>query len=325
MKRRSLFPDRWKAQHRRHVSACGGSRAVKPRLIMKIQGVITAALLIPLAMLACGGRLAAGLPSLNKEPWFGFFAGHDGSKSRFGIAGDGEMLYNHNNELAAIGSGHPHRILPSVEETLPSGKILVHRLLPETIESSDEATDKPAKMRYRGKVKNGATIEVEVEFERREIRIRGRIADAGGVKNPLRFTLITKAPPYYRLYQEKERLAKANPAEKLKLEKQLQRLEEQASKEEVLLARVNGDRVKQPLLEPATFDASFNGDGFHEIDLDFQWLNGRRITFTAGGGSRMLLRNPGETPVFKHGFSFTCVPDPAKGPAGVAELTIVTR
>ncbi len=312
------------------VSACRAPRPVKPERMMNIRNILPpnnliAAILAPLALLTAATQVSSGLPTLNKEPWFGFFAGYDGSKNRFGIAADGSMHYNHNNDLPAVGSGHPHRIHPSVEETLPSGKIVINRLLPETVESSDEATDKPAKTRYRGKVKNGATIEMEVEFDRREIRIRGRIADDGGVKNPLRFTIFTDAPPFYRLYQEKERLAKANPTEKLKLEKQLERLKNQASKEEVELTRVNGDRVKQPLLEPATFDTPFNGEGFREMELDFEWLNGRRITFTAGGGSRMLLRNPGETPVFKHGFTFTCVPDPAKGPMGVAELTIVTR
>jgi hypothetical protein len=282
---------------------------------------------ISLTLLTCCDRLTAELPTINHDPWFGFFAGYDGSRSRFGVAGDGTLYYNHNNdELTNVGGGHPHRIHPTVEETLPNGTIITNRLLPETLETNEPATDKPVKTRYRGKVNNGVVIEVEVEYNRRRIRVSGRIVDDGEVKNPIRFALLTEAPPYYLLYREKELLANANADEKPNLEKFLDRLKNQASKEDLVLTRLDGKRIKQPLLEPAAFDSpGFNGDGFRDMDLDFQWLNGRRISFTTGRGSRMMLRSAGGNPVFKHGFSFICIPNPTMGNDATSELIITTR
>jgi len=297
------------------------------KLVIGIRRGFLAAMCFSLPVVFCGiERAQAQLPLLNQQPWFGFFVGHKGSQSVFGVAADGSMVYNHNNELPSVISGHPHRIYANVEETLPDGQTRIRRLDPETLETTDEPTDKPGKVSYRGKVAGGATIEVGIEFSRRDIHIGGRIVDPGESKNPLRFILVTRTPPYYRFYQEQQRLTSGTEEDKAKIIRDNERQREKIKKETMTLRRIDGTRVRQLVLEPVSFSATgFNGDGFSEIDIEFDWLRGRRITFSAGSGSLMTLSNKDNTPIYKNGFNFKWMSDPAKDPKGGAKLTISTR
>lgn len=289
--------------------------------------VISAALCIPLLALFGGAeRAQAQLPALNHAPWFGFFVGHRGSRGMFGLSADGSMVYNHNNELETPTRGNVHRIQATVEETLPNGRVLIRRLIPESLETDDEATDKPGKVAFRGKVEGGATIEVNLEFTRREIHIGGRIVDAGDNQNPLRFTLFTRTPPYYLFYQERQRLASGTDEEKQKLISQNERQRERIRNETMSLRKLDGQRVRQLVLEPVSMTGTdFNGPGFSEIDIEFNWLQGRRITFTAGSGSLMWLSNRDNQAIYKNGFNIKWMSDPDKDPKGEARLTIATR
>jgi hypothetical protein len=272
------------------------------------------------------GRLQAQLPSLNKAPWVGFFAGHAGTRGMCGISVDGSLFYNHADDLGSVSSGSPHHIYPSVLETLPEGKSRIHRLLPETLKSESEPTDKPGTVTYRGQVKSGSTIEVTVEFTRRDISIGGRIVDAGPVENPQSFVLYTQAPPYYLMYGESRTLKEGTPEEKKKLEQQIARQRSVAAKESLLLRKLDGKSIKQPLLDSVDLSSpDFNGDGFNMIEAGFDWLKGRNVRITATEDSRMTLSGKEPRPIFKHHFYITWMENPAAKPTGKGRMVITTN
>jgi hypothetical protein len=270
------------------------------------------------------GRLQAQLPSLSQSPWLGFFAGHQGTRGMCGILADGSLYYNHADNLGSVSSGSPHHIYPAVQETLPDGKFRVRRLLPETLKTETEPTDKPDKVTYSGQVKSGATIDVTVEFTRRDISIGGRIVDPGPGKNPQSFILYTQAPPYYLMYGESKTLKEGTPEEKKKLEQQIARQRTVAAKESLLLRKLDGKSIKQPLLDSVDLSSpDFNGDGFNEVEADFEWLKDRKIRITATEGSRMMLSGK-KRPIFKHHFYITWMQDSAAKSPGKSRMVITT-
>lgn len=286
-----------------------------------------AAVMIALAWLASGSAsLHAKLPSLNHAPWLGFFAGHSGSRGIFGIAEDGSLYYNHINDGGAVNSGNFHRIYPAVAETRSDGTVRIHRLLPETLKTETEATDKPGTVTYRGQVKGGASIEVVVEFARRDVSIGGRIVDPGSGKYPLQFCFYTQAPAYYLMYGETKTLREGTAEQKAKLEKQIARQKSIAAKESLGLRRLDGKRVKLPLLDKVDLSSpTLNGDGFTAIEVDLNCLKGRKIGITATEGSRMKLSNKEPRPIFKHHYHITWMEDPAAIPAGRGRMVFTTR
>jgi hypothetical protein len=275
------------------------------------------------AWFACGlGQSNAQLPSLSQPPWLGYFAGYTGSRGMCGILENGSLCYNHGDGLGSVSSGSPHFIYPSVRETRPDGKILIHRLLPETLKSDGEPTTKPVKITYQGQVRNGATIEVTVEFMRREISIGGRIMDPGPGKNPQSFILYTQAPPYYLMYGETKSLREGTAEAKKKLQQQIASQRAVAAKEALVLRKMDGKTIKQPLLETVDLSAAdFNGDGFSAIEADFNWLKGRMVRITATEGSRMMLSGKEPREIFKHHFNITWMEDK---PVGRGRMVITT-
>jgi len=278
-------------------------------------------------MLLAGGagQSRAELPSLNKAPWFGFFAGHNGTRGQFAIAADGSMYYNHSEERS-ISGGHFHRIHPSVLETMPNGEVVRQRLIPDTLESSDTPTDKPDKITYRAKVRGGTTIEVVVEFSRRDVSVGGRIVEPGPGDNPRQFVLYTQAPPHYLMYGERKTMQEGTAAEKAKLEQQVARQRVTAAKEALVLRGVDGRRVSLPILDPVDLsDPELNGAGFSTLDVDLNWLKGRKINITATEGSRMTLSNEENRPIFKNNYYLTWMEDPASRDPGKGRLVFTTR
>lgn len=284
-------------------------------------------IIMALAWLASGSAsLHAKLPSLKNAPWLGFFTGHTGTRGMFGIAQDGSLYYNHINDGRSVNSGYFHRIHPAVTETRPDGTVRIHRFLPETLKTEMEATDKPGTITYRGQVKGGASIEVVVEFTRRDVSIGGRIVDPGPGNYPLQFCFYTQAPAFYLTYGEREILKGGSAEAKAKLEKQIARQKSNAAKESLDLRRLDGKRVKLPLLDKVDLSSpTLNGDGFTAIDVDLGCLKGRKIGITATEGSRMKLSHKEPRPIFKYHYNITWMEDPASSPAGRARMVFTTR
>lgn len=292
-----------------------------------IRPILLAAAVIPLAWLAGGpGEARAMLPSLGKAPWIGFFAGHTGARGQFAIAQDGSMYYNHSTDVPGISSGHFHRLHPAVQVTRPGGETIIQRLLPDTLETSDQPTDRPGTITYRGKVRGGAAIEVVVEFARRDVSVGGRILDPGPGKDPQRFVLHVQAPPFYLMYKERETLRSGTPEAKAKLQKQIERQRATAAREVIVLGGVDGSRARVPLLETVDLSSSgLNDPGVASIDVDLDWLRGRKIGIAATGGSRMILSNQEPRPIFKHHYYITWMEDPASGDPGKGRMVFTTR
>lgn len=284
-------------------------------------------IIMAVAWLASGfASLYAELPTLKNAPWLGFFAGHTGPRGMFGIAQDGSLYYNHLNDETTASSGYFHRTYPAVAETRPDGTVIIHRLLRETLRTEMEATDKPGTVTYRGQVKGGASIEVVVEFTRRDVSIGGRIVDPGSGNHPLQFCFYTQAPAYYLTYGEKRILREGTAEEKAKLEGQIARQKSNAAKESLGLRRLDGKRVKLPLLDKVDLSSpTLNGDGFTAIEVDLGCLKGRKIGITATEGSRMKLSHKEPRPIFKYHYYFTWMEDPAASPAGRARMVFTTR
>lgn len=280
-----------------------------------------------IAMLVGGaGQSHAQLPSLNEAPWFGFFAGHNGTRGMFGITTEGVLYYNHSADLENVNSGYFHRIHPSVEEARPDGEIVRRQLLPETLQTTDEPTTNPNKITFQGEVRGGTKIEVVVEFSRRDISVGGRIIEPAPGDRPQRFILHTQAPPFYLRYGEHKIRTEGTEEEKAELEKRNAPQRAIAARENLVLRGLDGRRVRQPILDEVDLSSpEFNGDGFNSIEIDFDALRGRKISITTTENSRMLLSNPEPRPIFKYFYHITWMEDPARRNAGTGRMVFSTR
>ncbi len=285
-------------------------------------GVILAGMLVA----GGSGEARADLPSLNEAPWFGFFAGHDGNRGKFGIARDGVLYYNHSEDLENVNSGYFHRIRPAVEEARPDGAIVIRRLVTETLESDDEPAIDSDRITFRGQVQGGARVEVVVEFGRREVSVGGRIIEPAPGDPPQRFVLETRAPPFYRSYNERQILREGSPEERARLERRNARQEATASRENLVLRRLGGSRERVPLLDEIDLSCpEFNEGGFSGIEIDIDALRGRRVRIGTTEDSRMTFSNEESKPVFKNSYTFTWHEDPARRNAGTGRLVFETR
>ena len=261
------------------------------------------------------GHLKAQLPSLNEAPWIGHFAGHSTSRGSVGVQSDGVIVYN--------GS---HDIHPSVQETSSDGKVTIHRLMPETLKSQMQPTDKPTTITYSGKVKNGTTIEVTIEFVRNQVSIGGAITDPRGRENAQHFALFIIAPAYYLMYGERLALEQGTAAEKKKMEQTIAGQRAHAAKEYLELSKLDGKRIKQPLIDAVDLSSEeFNGDGFNSIKLDLNWFRGRKLDIAATERSRLMLSNKEKRPIFKNHYYITWTEAPGTQSPGKGRMVISMR
>ena len=275
-----------------------------------------------------GGLVGAygQLPTLNEAPWYGFFVGHKGSRGVFGITGEGVMNYNHSETLVNVNSGYFHRIFPGVEEATADGEIVLRRLVPESLETTDEPTTSPDTVTYRGEVRGGAKIEVVVEFGRRDVSIGGRIVEPAPSGLPARFVLHVQAPPFYLGYNERKTRREGTPQERAQLERRDAQQRATAARENLVLRRLDGSRVRQSILgEVDLSSGDFNGDGFNALDVDLDALRGRKISITTTENSRMMFSNEGSQEIFKNSYFFTWHEDPAQRNSGRGRLVFGTR
>lgn len=260
------------------------------------------------------GHLQAQLPILKKAPWLGYFAGQSTSHGMLGILADGSILYNDSQ-----------KIYPSVQETSADGKVTIHRLIPDTLTTKYQPTNKLGKITYSGKVKRGSTIEVTVEFTRKDVSIGGAITEKIESANSQQFVIYTIVPPYYLMYGEKETLKNGTPEEKKKLEKMIARQEAIAAKEFLELHRLDGTEVKQQLLDTADFSEKFNADGFSSIKAELSCFKGRKMDISASEGSLMMLSNKEARPIFKHHYYITWMESPKKKSASEGRMVLKMR
>lgn len=263
----------------------------------------------------------AQLPSLDNEPWRGYFAVHAGKRFQFGIVSQGDMHLKAVDRDGAVMSLSPIPLAVHVREILPNGTAVNRPLNPESLETSDSPTDKLEKTVFRAKAEGGASFEVTVEQSRGMIFLGGRILDPGTLKNPLcvAFSAAFANPYPYDLKPVDET---EDEREKKKL---LKAFEKKIHGDSISLKWTDGKRLKQALSE--TVDVSskeITGPGIAEFEMDVAALPERKFVFTAAPNSSMTLSGGAAAPIYQ-GFSFLWAPDPAKNADGKARLAINVR
>jgi len=266
----------------------------------------------------------AQLPSLDAAPWFGYFAGEQNSRCTLGISSQGEIIFNPSDDAPRATGGRSFRMRPVIEEITPAGRVVVRELDPETLSTSQPATNKIEKVVYTGKVKGGATLEVTVEQSRNNFLIGGRVVDRGPGKNPMRFALIGRSPRFYAAYGQGNK--SKSEEQKAMEEKREKAMELKLKDENLQLKLLDGKRVKQRILEPADLaSAQISGPGVAEIEMDFQINRGRKVFLTASPNSSFSLSNARSQRIYKNGFSLVWRADPEKDTDGKARMAISTR
>jgi len=264
---------------------------------------------------------SAQLPSLEGENWLGYFVGYKSSRYIFGVNSQGEMGFNPDEKQGLV-SIKKFSIKPVVQEILPDGRCVDKTMNPESLETTDSATEKFDKVVFRGKVTGDAKFEVTVEQNRGMIFIGGRILEPGNLKNPLRFAVSVKTPIFFK---NGENPAKADGEKPKKDPKKGKSPLDKLENDRLTLKWVDGKRVKKTIVEELDLASpEINGPGISEVEIDTQAFKGRKIMFNASPNSAMTLKNANSAPIY-NGFSINWVPDAAKDPKGEARLAINAR
>ena len=273
------------------------------------------------ALAATGSQtLPAQLPSIDKQPWIGYFAAHTSNRYQIGISSMGELHLKPVVSGAAIANSYLIEIVPTVLETQSSGKIVAKRIIADSLETTDTATDKLEKATYRGRFTGDAAFEITVEQNRGIILVGGRLLDPGKLKNPLKFALSLEIPNLYP--SERKPGADLNEREKRREEKALA---DKLRGDRLSLKRSDGSSLRQPLSESVdAASGEINGPGISELELQTETFRGRRLMLNASPGTAMTLSNSKSAPLYQ-GFDVAWTPDPTKDPDGKARLAISFR
>lgn len=257
----------------------------------------------------------AELPTLTEKKWLGHFIGFENNKFSYGLTVRGRSLI----KVAGTKEKPLSRKLAIqvdcvVEEILPSGKLYLHPILPESLECSQPAGTHIDKVVIRGKVKGDTRFELSIDENQGVISLGGRLVDQGPkVKNPVRFSLQVKFPnayPYAKRSGDK---------------KQQEAFEKKIRNDRMSVTWTDGKRIK-----PATdqgIDATskdLNGPGISALQTEFSAYLGKKVGCVASVNSVCSLSNERAGPLHD-GFVLTWVPDPVKDPHGAARLSFEVK
>lgn len=264
---------------------------------------------------------AAQLPSLNKAPWLGYFAGQQTKGCSLGVTLDGKINFNPTRDAESSGGSRSFTIIPAIEEITPDGKTVRRDLDPTTLESSQSGEAQIEKLTYIGNVRGGAKIEVTVEFNRKNFLIGGRVLDSGSNNNPKNVILVVHSPRFYGAYNNN--VASMTEEQKAAHEKNEKALEKKVKGESLDLKLLNGKVVKQSILEPADLaSAEISGVGISEIGMDFDLFNGSSPKLIASPNSGFNLNLKKDERVFKNQIHMHWRPDPEKDRESKARMVI---
>lgn len=232
--------------------------------------------------------LQSELPSL-EEPLFGVFAKAKEKTVEIVVNQDGELIIS---PILRNGSTAPYRRIPvlfGIAETLPNGQTHVRKILPETLESPQPATEKFKETIITGKIERGAAFELTIQQKRGVITIGGKVTDPGPLKaENLRFVASPQILNFYG-------------AEKLRLEDDPKAFEKLLENSYVALKWTNGKRHKFGYIESLGEESDdVNGPGIAKVEAKLEIIK-NTITFDATKGSVIKLRNFA-TPYFHSGF-----------------------
>jgi hypothetical protein len=259
------------------------------------------------ALVTCAPPLAAQLPTLNEQPWLGYFAASEQKDYSVGITSAGEIVLIPMNEKGeSISESLKAKIQVGVLETLPDGKETLRQVIAESLSSSEGVTDRLGKTTIRGKVNGDAAIEIELAVERGALTIGGRVTDPGKLtKTAICLGARIRFPNFYAGVKRDEK-----SAEKL--------FQNRIKKDRLDLKWTDGKRVKLPF--DKVVDASskeLNGPGIASAQLEVSAYKDKQFVITASEDSVMKLSNPKSAPLHE-GFSITWGANPDKATGRVS-------
>lgn len=259
---------------------------------------------------------AAELPGLKEKEWLGYFVAFQNKKFQFSMTAQGKTaikVLNKKGDPLNQKLAIPVEFV--VEELLPNGKTTVKALQPESLESAQEATEKPRGIVIKGKVTGDAAFEASINEESGVISLGGRLLDPGTLtKNPLRFSIRLRIPDAY-----------ASTAKSEDEDKEKEKLEDKMKGDRIQLIWTDGKRVRQPT--DKSVDAAskeINGPGISALEVEFSSYDEKKIELSASPNSAITLSSPKAGPLYE-GFLVTWMADPAKDPEGKARLTIEVK
>ncbi|MDP4720095.1 MAG: hypothetical protein NWS48_02605 [Akkermansiaceae bacterium] len=256
----------------------------------------------------------AELPSLSTAPWVGFFAGLDSKTYRLGISARGEINLNPWHKKGAVHAYHFIPVTWGIERTLPDGRTRVFEVLPDSLESDDQANSELETTIIRGETTGGAKVELTVTEDDGVMHFKTRLLDPGQLPaDSIRPVICTLVQNYYGT--TKARMS-SKPDEFLEL------LED--NKDSLKLTQVDGKTKKFDFIEPVTAASDeVTGAGVTEAEVDVRFIDHTYI-FAATGASALTLENKEGEP-FHAGFKMVWRADEAKDAKHEATLAISVK
>ena len=257
--------------------------------------------------------LLAELPSMTEKESLGYFAILKTKNYQFGMTSQGKASIHMVGKAGDILPQKQTNISVDffVEEVWPSGKVSPKVFLPETLESSQAATDKPKDLVFRGKTKDGAAFEAFLTEDHGAILLGGRLlASDIPSKNPQRFVVRVRFPNAY-------------PDVKNLSDKKVAKIfEQKISKDRLVLITADGKRTKLSTADPIDAGSNeINGIGITAAQLELSPYVDKKIELKASENSKMIISNTIPGPLH-NGFSIMWSADAAKDPDGKARLRI---
>jgi hypothetical protein len=263
-------------------------------------------------------KAGAELPSLEKQPWIGFYAAYANKRFNFSVTPQGNIeLAPMNKKGTPVGKKLAITIDAGIEETLPDGKAVMKQIQVDTLESEQAATENLEKISIRGKVTGDAQFELNLEQTRGIIFIGGRVLDSGTLtKNPIRFAVRVRIPNGYPDSSD----AKAKP-----VDKSGKAFLKKIADDSLTVKWTDGKRVKQDFEKAVDATSKdLNGPGIASAEVEISSYHGNRLIFTASPNSAITLRNAQPAPLHE-GFVISWLADASKDPDGKARLAIEVK
>ena len=271
--------------------------------------------------------VAAELPSLQEQPWLGYYAVYADKNYEFKVAAaDGKVT------LIPVGEGAPVlgnlliNINFGIEETLPDGKIVSSPVRADTLETADPASDKLGKCIIRGKTAGTANLEITIEQSRGIVFVGTRVVDPGTIKNPVRGFVTVVFPNVNPPSTPENNHGELNERDaKRAAKKEAKAAEDKLKDDSVDLKWTDGKRQK--LTFEKVVDAGskeINGPGIAAAEIEIAAYGKRKFFFTAAPNSAMQLSSA-KPASLSEGFSIQWSPNSDKDKDGKARLALEVR
>lgn len=272
-------------------------------------GVIAGWLVFGLVPAGRGAEAIGSLPALDFKPWQGYFIGYEQRAFRFGIGCDGKgELTPHNPKGEPVSFMKAFGLTFTVEETMPDGRVVARQIDTSSLETKDEATTKPGKVSFRGRVTGGTTFEVKLEFDGNRVAVGGRILERGKSTNPQRFAIRISMRDAYRHDKDTGR-----------------QFERKVRGDELRFESLDGRRGRIRMFEKLDLAKEFGSEGLRWLRFEMASYAGRRFDLSSTPGGVLEVATAPTAGELIRGMVITWRHSPEQDPEGEARLVIEVR